>query len=287
MRVGVGDDAGMSSPRVVSHPDPSAFLAAIQPLLVADPVRHSVIGSVATAVQEGRRYDEQNWLSVQDEAGTVVGAAVWTPPYPLVVGPMGAAAAHALGSWASATPDRPRRVTGPVEVAPLVADALGGSTTRMRERLLVLGELTTPVGVRGSARAATEHDVELLVELLTQFGEDARLPPLPDVRESVLARLAVTRLWEVDGEVVAMAGRAPVVRTAASAACRIGPVFTRRDHRGRGYASAVTAAVTTEALAEADVVLLYTDADNPTSNGVYERLGYRAVAEVVELAVSP
>jgi GNAT superfamily N-acetyltransferase len=200
---------------------------------------------------------------------------------------MSPAGAHALGAWASASPDRPDRVTGPVEVAPLVAAALGGSTTRMRERLLVLGELATPTGVQGRARPATEDDVALLVEMLTQFGEDALLPPLPDVRESVLARLPVTRLWDVDGEVVAMAGRAPVVRTPAGAACRVGPVFTRRDRRGRGYASAVTAAVTTEALAEAGVVLLYTDADNPTSNGVYERLGYRAVAEVVELAISP
>jgi predicted GNAT family acetyltransferase len=277
----------MTSAQVVAHPDPARFLAAIEPLLVADPVRHSVIGSVATSVVEGRSYDAQNWLSVHDGAGSVVGAAVWTPPYPLVVGPMEPDAARALGDWAALAATPPTRVTGPVEVAPVVARALGGGTTRMRERLLVLGELEPPAPVAGRARPATEDDVDLLVTFLTQFGEDALLPPLPDVRESVLARLPVTRLWEVDGEVVAMAGRAPVVRTGSGAACRIGPVFTRRDRRGRGYASAVTAAVTAEAQAEADVVLLYTDAANPTSNGVYERLGYRAVAEVVELAITP
>jgi GNAT superfamily N-acetyltransferase len=267
--------------------DPTRFLTTIEPLLVADPVRHSVIGSVATSVAQGRVYDDRHWLSVHDEAGVVVGAAVWTPPYPLVVGPMPAEAASALAAHVASGARRPERITGPVEVAPLVAEVLGGGSVRMHERLLVLGSLVAPGDVPGRARPAAEEDLPLLVELMTRFAEDALLPPLPDVRESVLARLPVTRLWEVEDEVVSLAGRAPVVRTASSAACRIGPVFTRREHRGRGYASAVTAAVTAEAQAEADVVLLYTDAANPTSNGVYERLGYRAVSEVVELALAP
>ncbi len=270
---------------VREHDDAAGFLADIEPLLVSDPVRHSVIGSVATAVVQGRGYDEQHWFVIRSRSGEVVGAAVWTPPYPLVVGPMPVDAASALAEAVRAGGRRPARVIGPPVVAGAVGDAFGGGTPRMRELLLVLDELVPPVGVPGLARPATEDDVDLLEAWLAHFAEDALLAPLPDARASVEARLADTRLWLADGEPVAMAGRAPTVRTTTSSSIRVGPVFTRRDRRGRGFGSAVTAVVTAEARAEADVVLLYTDAANPTSNGVYERLGYRPVTEVVELAL--
>lgn len=50
--------------------------------------------------------------------------------------------------------------------------------------------------------------------------------------------------------------------------------------RGRGYAGAATAEVSRAALASgADEVLLFTDLANPTSNGLYQRIGYRPVAD--------
>lgn len=61
---------------------------------------------------------------------------------------------------------------------------------------------------------------------------------------------------------------------------RIAPVYTPSHLRGHGYASAVTAAVTQAALnIGADNVLLFTDLANPTSNALYQRLGYRPVAD--------
>ncbi len=44
--------------------------------------------------------------------------------------------------------------------------------------------------------------------------------------------------------------------------------------------------MTAELLEAADIVMLFTDAANPTSNGVYERLGFRVVGEVVDLDVA-
>ncbi|MFJ8793100.1 GNAT family N-acetyltransferase [Streptomyces sp. NPDC102462] len=50
--------------------------------------------------------------------------------------------------------------------------------------------------------------------------------------------------------------------------------------RGRGYAGAVTATVSRAARqAGAQEVLLFTDLANPTSNGLYQRIGYRPVAD--------
>jgi len=66
---------------------------------------------------------------------------------------------------------------------------------------------------------------------------------------------------------------------------RVGPVYTPPELRGHGYASAVTAAASLRAReAGAQEVLLYTDLANPTSNSIYQRIGYRPVEDRVVLA---
>lgn len=61
---------------------------------------------------------------------------------------------------------------------------------------------------------------------------------------------------------------------------RVGPVYTPAPFRGRGYAGAATVEVGRVALASGvDDVLLFTDLSNPTSNGLYQRIGYRPVAD--------
>lgn len=61
---------------------------------------------------------------------------------------------------------------------------------------------------------------------------------------------------------------------------RVAPVYTPVHLRGRGYAGAATVEVSRAALAAgAEEVLLFADLANPTSNGLYQRIGYRPVAE--------
>ena len=63
---------------------------------------------------------------------------------------------------------------------------------------------------------------------------------------------------------------------------RIGPVYTPSEHRRRGYAAACTAAVSQHVLDHhAEGCVLYTALANPTSNTIYRRLGYEAVAETL------
>jgi predicted GNAT family acetyltransferase len=69
---------------------------------------------------------------------------------------------------------------------------------------------------------------------------------------------------------------------------RVGPVYTPPELRRRGYAAAVTAAISRAALdAGASAVLLFTDLANATSNALYQRLGYRPVEDRIELSFSP
>jgi predicted GNAT family acetyltransferase len=64
---------------------------------------------------------------------------------------------------------------------------------------------------------------------------------------------------------------------------RIGPVYTPPALRKRGYASALTAALSQELLDSGrKFCFLFTDLANPTSNRIYQQIGYQAVCDVDE-----
>jgi predicted GNAT family acetyltransferase len=133
----------------------------------------------------------------------------------------------------------------------------------------------------GRLRAATPDDLALLLAWSGEFtAETGHAPPAAIDRRARMAwRVAAGQawLWDVDGTPAAMAfASAPV-----AGAVRIGPVYTPPEHRRHGYAGACVGAVGAGARAAgARDLLLYTQLANPTSNGVYQRLGYEAVAEI-------
>ena len=100
---------------------------------------------------------------------------------------------------------------------------------------------------------------------LYQLGFGAWLPP-QSISEGVYYGLRIRgRLVSAAGtHVVSAAGRLAVV----------GNVLTHGDYRGRGYATAVTGAVTAELLASCDHVVLNVRADNPPAISAYRHLGY-------------
>jgi predicted GNAT family acetyltransferase len=141
-------------------------------------------------------------------------------------------------------------------------------------------------GVAGGLRFAAEADRPRLLEWLAAFAhealheddrDDAALNAIVDHRlASAAAGLA---LWE-DGEAVSLAG----FGGATPNGIRIGPVYTPPGLRGRGYASALVAALSQLLLdGGRRFCFLYTDLANPTSNAIYRRIGYRLVCESAEL----
>jgi ribosomal protein S18 acetylase RimI-like enzyme len=84
----------------------------------------------------------------------------------------------------------------------------------------------------------------------------------------------------VNGQLIAAAGTHVVSATARLAV--VGNVLTHMDYRGRGFATAVTGAVTAELLRSCDQVVLNVRADNPPAINAYRRLGYTEHARFEE-----
>ena len=105
--------------------------------------------------------------------------------------------------------------------------------------------------------------------------QDETPTPSTDVLPLVRERLDDRRLWLWEDEAgvpVSLAARTPAVAGVA----RIAPVYTPPEHRRHGYATAVTAACTADALArDAERVVLFTDLADPSANAMYQRIGFR------------
>jgi predicted GNAT family acetyltransferase len=155
----------------------------------------------------------------------------------------------------------------------------------LRARLYRLAELIPPPPPGGNARVADASDRDLLLRWYPAFHEE-----LGDVRETDYAVLVDDRLshgditlWEVDGVPVSTASRS----RPDSGMVRIVMVYTPPEFRGHGYAAAVTATASQAALDQGMTdVVLFTDLDYPTSNGVYQRIGYRPVLDRVVMEFS-
>jgi RimJ/RimL family protein N-acetyltransferase len=222
------------------------------------------------------------WLSSAN--GSVAAAFMHTPPFPVVLTDMpGAAAAELAADLAG----RGHRAPG-VNATPAPGAAFAAAwqehtgqpaSPGMRMRLYALDTLLPPdPPPPGTARTADATDRDLLMAWLNAFQDEAQ-PAGPNETEQVVndrVGWGGMVLWEHEGRPVSLAGR----NRAAAGQARIGPVYTPPDLRGRGFGAAATAAVTQAALDDdADGVVLFTDLDNPTSNTLYQRLGYRPLSD--------
>jgi len=92
-------------------------------------------------------------------------------------------------------------------------------------------------------------------------------------------------------ELLSVCTEKPVACTAAVGrtphGIRLASVFTAPAHRRHGYASVLVASLTRELLEGGrEFVFLYADRTNPTANAMYQRIGYRQIAEAGELMKS-
>jgi predicted GNAT family acetyltransferase len=153
-------------------------------------------------------------------------------------------------------------------------------TLSVRLHLYRLGALTPPEPFpAGRGRLVGDQDQEHLMRWCREFAADVGEVVSIDADSWSGTRFAEKRytFWEdPDGMPVAMAGVNPMV----GGQVRVDPVYTPAHLRGRGYAAAVTVEVCRAALAAgATEVVLFTNAANPTSNALYQRLGFVPVAD--------
>jgi GNAT superfamily N-acetyltransferase len=273
------------------HEELREFWEVAGPAYLADPVRHTLALTVIRRVKDAPLpSDLPPVLLTVWNGERFVGATFRTPPWPVGVSGLPTSAIEpAMETLLEVDPELPG-VAGPRDIADPFAQAwatLTGASVKemMAGRLYRLGTLEPPT-VPGEARPVrTEDDIRLVAG----WREDFQVEAAGHVRVSGVAESDVRRslalgnaqlIWEVGGRPVAYAA----VGKPINGMSRVGPVYTLPGDRGHGYGSAITAVASRLALdAGAEHVLLFTDLANPTSNAIYQRIGYRPVHDTTEL----
>ena len=259
------------------------FYTEARDYLLEHEAEHGLMLSVAFATLIAPA--ESYWSVVRARDGRVVAAALRTMPKMMLSREEG----RAPGAMAALAEDARQAnfdsIIGPRPSLEAFAAAYGGSWRPTQRHVLYECRAVHQVPIpRGERCVVSPADRSRVADWIQAFSAEA----IGDGATRDAAKALTDRhlrdgsmwLWRVDGEPVACA--AAVGRTPHG--IRVNAVYTPPEHRRRGYASALVGSLTRELLEGGrSFVFLYADARNPTANAIYQRVGYRQIAEAGEL----
>ena len=273
------------------------FLAIVRPSLEQDEAANNLMLGLALRLvanpgrYQGGRYRWPPLLAAVTEAGSLAAAALMTPPFKIIVycpQPQPETALSGLVNLLHQKGIEIPGALGPSQAALTFARLWAQQSGHpwragMSERVYELRQVIPPPQPPGAMRLATAEDVELAARWMFEFWEEA-VPQEKSTLEVARqeARYKILErdfyLWH-DGEAVALAGRN---RPTPHGWC-IGPVYTPLAFRQRGYATALTAALSQRLLdGGSQFTALFTNLANPISNSIYQKIGYRPVCDFNE-----
>ena len=274
--------------KLTRHQEADAFLEHAGAFLAEREAENNLILGLSSRLRSTPlMYGEPAYLGVVEDDGEVVGAALRTPPHNLVLSEIDRP--EAIESLVRDVSQAFRTLPGVVgpkgrveEFVAAWARETGANGLREREqRAFRADSVDPPPDVSGHMRPYERGDHELAVRWLDEFVAEALSGPEPESSAEFVERREADPdgglvVWE-DGDPVCLAGFGGLTPNGI----RIGPVYTPPDQRRRGYGSALTAALTQQLLDSGRrFCFLFTDLANPTSNSIYQRIGYRAVSDV-------
>ncbi|EFH86778.1 GNAT family N-acetyltransferase [Ktedonobacter racemifer] len=283
---------------ITTYMQASDFLERARAELERNEVLNGLPLGIALRLQKSpERIEVPPYLAtVEDEVKLIV-AAVMTPPFRLIVtsnqfdafGEALSLLIHNLREHGWPVPG----VIGPSSLSDLFAQtwtSLTGEASHLRthQRLFELTQVIAPRPGLGSLRIATPADTVLVVRWIKAFQEEALHTSISDEEALAWARTRIGNsevyLWVLPDETIVslVATSRPISRVIS-----IGPVYTPPELRGHGYASRSVAALSQHLLDSGwERCSLFTDLSNPTSNSIYQQVGYRPVCDFNEYVFS-
>ncbi|GMR64524.1 MULTISPECIES: GNAT family N-acetyltransferase [Bacillus] len=133
----------------------------------------------------------------------------------------------------------------------------------------------------GVFREVSSDELTLIEQWIYQFCEDVKLPTTKEEAKQTAHTLITNRRLfglEVDGKLVSVAAKTRPTTNNIT----VNFVYTPKEARKKGYASNCVAALSQCMLDEGyKTTTLYTDLANPTSNKIYQEIGYEKMIESV------
>jgi uncharacterized protein len=271
------------------------FLSYAGEALVKDEVRYGLIYSLARRLIDNPHvYGEADpWFcSLGDETG-IRAVAMRTPPHNVILAYFSGDTvlnAVLLADSISKISKNIPGVVGDKEITDRFVEHWCKAQKarvegRMAERVYRLVRVGDFPLAQGKLRLALTKDLDLLRKWRHSFHKDVYASSNLNVPEDdvgpKIARKEVY-VWE-DSFPVSMAARSGPTANGM----RVGLVYTPPEQREKGYATACVAGLCRGVLESGyKYCMLYTDLANPTSNSIYQKIGFNAVCDSVEYSFS-
>jgi predicted GNAT family acetyltransferase len=283
----------MAAITVNRHASAHSFLSTATPLLMmAEAENHLIIG-VAHGLAENPVDTKNRYLATVSHGTGVVGCAVYLPPSKLVLTRANREPVVALANDAYDAVPMIEGVTGPDRSSTdfaLAWSKLSGVAARpgMRLRIHETRGMNEDAlrDFSGLLRVATNADLDLLSAWAEMFVVESGVPEKVDSMALVADTIRRGRLyvWEENGRPVSMA----TLAAKTPSGVLINFVYTPRELRGKGYATACVAGLTRQQLSSGNVFCwLYTDRSSAAGGNIFKRLGYRPVSDMTEYYLRP
>lgn len=270
------------------------FLAHAGPSLAKDEARYGLVLAIANGlVHQPHRYGkEPPWFCSIGTKMEIQAVAIRTPPHMVILMQIAGDIEDLVTELMDIVYKKFKRIPGVVgdkELVDIFARrwcAKYGITVKdiMAQRIYRLDKVNDVPLAPGRFRVATMADKDLVVRWHHAFHIDIggieRNMPETDVIPGLEAGFVF--FWE-DGQPVSMALKSGQTEKGVT----VGGVYTPPELRGKGYATACVAELSKNILQSGKAFcMLYTDLANPTSNSIYQKIGYQAVADSVQYTFS-
>ncbi len=239
-----------------------------------------IVASNLISKPASERQEHYFWLVERE--GEIVGTSFWTPPYKLIVSEMEKESLLALANDVRDSHPNIPGVGGPKESAKHFSHFWNLKTQKSpllehSMRIYQLEKVETISKSPGSHQPAQGKNLDFLTEWFRQFHAEIRASEELDLRNIAENYIREQRLFVWDDE-----GYRAMAAYAGSTlnGVRLNMVYTPSEFRGKGYATSLVAALSQSLLDSGKkFCCLYTDLLNPTSNNIYQKIGYKPVCD--------
>jgi hypothetical protein len=155
---------------------------------------------------------------------------------------------------------------------------------QMNSRIYECASVTQLKWAECTLKQATMEDLDLVQQWRESFRIEAQIV-IPRNVDQIVRQVenGSVYLWVTDRPVSTAVSSRGTENTGT-----VGAVYTPPEHRNNGYATALTASVTQKILDSGKKhAVLYTNLDNPTSNSIYQQIGYKPVSDSTVWQFSP
>jgi len=273
--------------RIVQDTSPTDFLSRAGTLLYQDEPTNSLMLGLCGNILRAKEPPKQAPLFLRMEIdGRTVTAAIQTPPMNLVIAYADREQLNLLAKHLSDMKVEFPGVVGPANASETFAaiwSELTGKTVTlgMGQKIYKIESVCLPPTF-GNLRLAEPQETDIIAHWLVDFGDESLPPPerksfeerKPHAVRAIENKLAY--VWTVDGKPVSTAHVGRPTENGIS----VSAVYTPKHLRKKGYASATVAHLSQKMLDSGKkFCVLYTDLSNPTSNKIYQNVGYQEVSD--------